>query len=520
MQASSNGNVRFPKAINYLNSFALGGLFIASFAPINLVIAGPICVFLLTLLFCSARSAWSSFFLGFAAGAGFSLAGYYWFYYAVEHAIGLPWLACLAVVGAAILGGVLYGILARLLYSARNFKPVFRFLIATCLWSTAEYVRCNWLFGGIPLHILGTVWGFDLYMAQCACYISLNGLSWLTYMLSLSPLVLFNSVVRLRLKIALIGILTLVLTAGHILGYKRVDGYSSLPRSQQEVLVIQPSVPQDMKISGINEGQNLQHLLEITGAMTSSYDNLLVLWPETSLNNLFLRPNSDLAFIRQHLHGGATLVAGTIRMDEQGRIFNSALIANPSTGYQNYYDKIHLVPFGEYIPFGGLLHSFIPTLAFDSQINVGLHNRIYKINQSLKFKVLICFEGLFSYLPWLPESPDFIINISNQAWFDSSVEPYEALQVSRFRAVESGIPLIVCANSGLSAMVDGVGRIIHVLPLNAVSYFKAYIPCKGLSGLRTALWVNNLLFLINYLVMIILCFCLLKENRVFGSKKI
>ena len=187
-------------------------------------------------------------------------------------------------------------------------------------------------------------------------------------------------------------------------------------------------------------------------------------------------------------------------------------IPHPFAVFQDIYDKIHLVPFGEYMPFKNIL-SRIPffkivtgNIGFDKGDNI----RAIKTPIGL-VRTVICYEVIF------PEeiNPnnndiDAIINLTNDAWFGNSSGPYQHLNSTRFRAIEQGVPVLRAANTGISAVIDPYGRVIRKINLNKSGYIVSSLPNKTKKTLYSK--VGDFLFF-GVLMLSVLILSLIKMNR-------
>lgn len=539
---------------NYFNATMLGAIFIAAFPPISVAPAAIVSVILLTFIFFKSKSWKHSMLLGAFAGGGFGAAGYYWFFYAVQYATQSAVLAVASVVGAVAVMMFLYSCAAVLLYLVREYSNLKKALFVTCIWSSLEFFRSCILFGGTPLHLMCETWMWDTAMLQTAALIGMHGLSMLTYFLSALALVALSELAAIRrllylstndtgfcflpknisahrkVIIIVVSIAAVILLGLHQYGKSRVKIYNtwvskvtrvdSIPskHAANKVVVIQPNENQGEKLSGVGREEVLNSLLRTTKAITSNYSNTLVVWPETSLKDV-LTPSSSVHFLDNALLNNATLIAGAIRVNNKFQAYNTAIIYNPAQKSLAFYDKIHLVPFGEYIPFSYWIEKLLKSPLFDSQLHHGKNSILCQLTGFPKFKILICFEVLFSQPKLSNRSFLALVNISDEAWFDESIEAYAALSVARFRAIEGGIPLIRCANTGISVIIDSLGRVCNYLKLNTKGFIIGSIPNRYPDYTFFSYSGNSGVFSINIVLVLALLLCLFQDYRVFSAKK-
>ena len=198
----------------------------------------------------------------------------------------------------------------------------------------------------------------------------------------------------------------------------------------------------------------------------------LVIWPETAVPFLLADSPDALAAIGELLPEGSALLVGSARLietrDESGaiderRVYNSLLVIDDNANVVSVYDKIHLVPFGEYLPFQDFLESlgFMQMTGVRGGFSAGSGPRILTVPRAPQASPLICYEIIFPDAIMAPRGePDGCSNVTNDAWFGTSAGPYQHFQQARIRAVEQGLPLVRAANTGISAIVDPYGRIV------------------------------------------------------------
>jgi apolipoprotein N-acyltransferase len=161
------------------------------------------------------------------------------------------------------------------------------------------------------------------------------------------------------------------------------------------------------------------------------------------------------------------------------RVYNSLFVLDAESGIRAVYDKTHLVPFGEYVPFEGVLATIgIKQLThLNSGFASGKDRYPVQAGAAPAFSPLICYEAIFP--GWaVPdgERPGWLLNLTNDAWFGTSIGPYQHLHQARLRAVEEGLPLVRAANTGVSAVIDAYGKITASLPLNTAGVLDEPLP--------------------------------------------
>ncbi|SHI81458.1 apolipoprotein N-acyltransferase [Wenxinia saemankumensis] len=246
------------------------------------------------------------------------------------------------------------------------------------------------------------------------------------------------------------------------------------------VRIVQPNVPQDEKWSGDVAAQRLADLQRLgRGSGADPVPADLVVWPETALPwPIDLAAAEDLKPLVRGL-GDATLVTGLLRWQD-GVYYNSLLSLDPGGTVRDVYDKVHLVPFGEYVPLGELAARLgIRGLAArdGGGFAAGGAAAAIELDGIGTARPLICYEGIFAEEVGLPgAAPRLLLLVTNDAWFGTRAGPQQHLAQARLRAIEQGVPLVRAANTGISAMIDARGRITASLPLGVQGALDAPLP--------------------------------------------
>jgi apolipoprotein N-acyltransferase len=211
----------------------------------------------------------------------------------------------------------------------------------------------------------------------------------------------------------------------------------------------------------------------------------LILWPETSVPFLFTERPEALTAIGDMLADGQMLIAGAVREEEaagQGadsRYYNSVVAIDDRGEIADAVDKVHLVPFGEYLPFADLLKRLGVEQLVAGPMNFSAGNERHAITVPGGARALpfICYEVIFPDLVSVDvASSELIVNLTNDAWFGDTPGPYQHFRQAQLRAVENGLPLLRAANNGISAVVDPRGRTIDALAINARGAMDVRVP--------------------------------------------
>ncbi|MTE00064.1 apolipoprotein N-acyltransferase [Paracoccus sp. YIM 132242] len=372
------------------------------------------------------------------------------------------WMAPFALVLLALGGALFWAIPAGLAARLATDAPRRALAIAAAL-VLSDWLR-GWIFTGLPWSLIGHAW-IDTPLAQTAAWTGAIGLSLVTLALAVLP-----SLLR-PLPAAVVA---LALTGGlWAAGLARL-AQPLPPDTRTVVRIVQPNAEQHLKWDPEWAAVFFQRLLDLSAA-PGPRD--LVVWPETAVNFLLEDAGPVLPTIAQA--AGAPLVMGIQRRDGS-QFYNSLVTLNPDATVGAPYDKFHLVPFGEYIPWGDAL-ARIGITAFAAQqgngYSAGPGPAVMSAPGVPDFQPLICYEAIFPrHLHGLDRRPGWLLQATNDAWFGQFSGPYQHLAQARLRAIESGLPLIRAANTGISAVIDPHGRIRQSLALGVQGKIDAALP--------------------------------------------
>jgi apolipoprotein N-acyltransferase len=432
----------------------------------------------------------AAFGAGWWMGFGYFLAGLWWVGAAfLVEADKFAWALPLGVVA-------LPAVLA--------FFPAAGFAIARALWSPgparvfalafglgiAEWAR-GLLFTGFPWNDLGMALGSNLALAQIASLVGLHGLTFLTIAIFAAPATLWR-VGEGRLSLAPAGLAALALALIAVFGAFRLMSPASAALPGVKLRLIQPNVGQDdASFSPEAKDAILRRYFDLSERATAPdrsgvRDVTHLIWPESAFPFILSRDKQALADISGFLGGGTTLITGAARLENDGgrppRYFNSIEIVGRDGLSAERYDKQHLVPFGEYMPFQSILEKAGVTQFVDvpGGFEPGRGSRDLKVPGLPDAMALVCYEAIFPIeigdLFSGAERPRWLLNLTDDAWFGQTPGPYQHFAQARLRAIELGAPLVRDANSGISAVLDGMGREIAAAPLGAEGVLDAELP--------------------------------------------
>ena len=411
------------------------------------------------------RSGFSAFKLGVIAGLIHFLSLIYWIIVVLEHYGGLGFIISLT---ALILLSLylslftgLFSCLTALLNDSRFFV-----LFMACFWVGLEYAKAHFL-TGFPWCLLGYSQFKHLYIIQIADLFGVYGLS---FLIAIVNGVLYRTLFRsarpavkiLKLEILLSAVLLMGTVA---YGSYRLSNVSPQNNSTKKInaAIIQGNIDQSLKWNPQFQEQTVLTYESLTRS-TFSFEPQLIIWPETALP-FFFQNNRDFTpqILSMTKKSGATLIFGSPafkRTKARIEFFNRAYMIESGTQHISHYDKIHLVPFGEYVP----LKKFLPFIRrlVESAGDFTPGNSTYPLkSDGVSVGILICFEAIFPELArdLTANGANILVNLTNDAWYGMTSAPFQHLSMAVFRCVENRRPMLRAANTGISAFIEADGTI-------------------------------------------------------------
>ena len=245
--------------------------------------------------------------------------------------------------------------------------------------------------------------------------------------------------------------------------------------------LIQPSIKQETKWDPDQMQRNLQ-VQGLLSQMDAEKPVQAVLWPEASVTFPLQRYPEIQKMLGNAAPNGGHIFLGTLR-ESDDKVYTSLVVLNDQGLVKGAYDKKHLVPFGEYVPFRQLMPGVAKLTHGARDFTPGTLPGVMSVEGLPPFRALICYEAIFSreINAASPVQPEWLFNMTNDAWYGQSSGPYQHLRIVTVRAIEQGLPLVRVANNGISAVVDPYGRIQHKLELDDVGVIDFNLP-KALTG--------------------------------------
>jgi apolipoprotein N-acyltransferase len=397
-----------------------------------------------------------AFLISFIAGFLFYAGALYWLYH-----VTVAGLIVLCLYLALYFG--IFGVIFLLC-------PVRYALFVTPLaWIFLEYIQSH-LFGGFGWALMGYSQYKNLPLIQISDFSGVYGVSFLIIMINFSVYRAMKKSFREIIISAII--LTMVLSYGFLrLNEKNKE-------ETIKVSVIQGNIPQEEKWDPENAEYILDRYTSLTKAASEDSPDLIV-WPETSFPGFIFIDRmltDEVIGLVDEINTPLLLGANT---EEGLKSFNSAVLLSPGKDFSDQYDKIHLVPFGEYVPFSDsfpILHRLV--LGEFGEFTAGKEFKVFNLTDEgrkmrIDFAALICFEDIFPELAreFVKRGAQFLVVITNDAWYGRSGAPYQHAACSVFRAIENRVPVVRCANTGYSCFIDSKGRIYDAVEENKTNLF-------------------------------------------------
>ena len=441
---------------------------------------------------------WVAFWLGWWFGFGHFLFGLYWISNSLLiDADRFAWLIPFAAAGIPAVLAIYIALVGLVYHAVRpKFGEIGRILIFINLWVLAEILR-SYLFTGFPWNLIGYSSFFALPLAHLASLGGIYLLSWVVMLIAFLPLAYKSKLYRLAVIL--------------IVGFSFVRFGLIITNSDVNdainVRIVQPNIEQTLKWDAQEKNRQLYETLHLTGKNLPDDTDLIIL-PETGIPFHLNREDGILDMITSRLPENTAMVTGALRSvgdtRESYKVWNSMYLIDKS-GIRAYYDKYHLVPFGEYVPFSEILpREKITQGGFNLQKGENIMS--ISTNSGLNILPQICYEIIFPDYSQKGKDIDLIINATNDAWFGVSSGPYQHLASARMRAIERGVPVIRAANTGVSAVINKYGIIQDSIPLNQKGYIDVVISKNSISATTYSAIGKKLILLLIVIITVFLLF--------------
>ena len=466
-----------PAVPRLVAAFAVGALLNAAFAPFAwwpVAVLAPAALFALIRGLPPRRAAWA----GAAFGVGLFAVGTYWLYTSLHGYGGVPaWLTIVLQTG---LVAAMSTYSAALCYLANRFwlKPgnTRDWLALPGLWVLLEWLR-GWLLSGFPWLSLGYAF-IDSPLAGWAPVLGVYGVTWAAVLAAVALNVVFARPMRATARVIACGVLAALFLVPM---FASRSAWTHPVGPPIPIAAVQGNVSQDKKWQRDNLDPTLARYANLT---EQAWGARLIVWPESALPVLandipdYLRKLQEVG--RAH---DADLAIGLVTYQPATRRYFNGLLVMSQAG-ESWYYKRHLVPFGEYFPVPAFIRSWmrLMNLPYDD-ISAGSEDQPVLRAAGQKLGLTICYEDAYGskQLAVLRDAT-LLINVTNDAWFGDSTASHQHLQIARMRALEAGRFMIVAANDGITALIDGRGAVAARLPQFQQAVLRADVqPMTGLT---------------------------------------
>jgi apolipoprotein N-acyltransferase len=448
-------------------SLALGGVAATGQVPVSLPWLALLALLGLLGLMLRADSPRQAAMIGWLGGTGYFAVALHWIVepFLVDiarHGWMAPFAVVLLSVGLALFWGLAFGLSHWLGRGTVSRAAAF------VVFLTAAEVLRSYLFTGFPWALIGYIWT-ESPQAQLGAVIGPHGMTFMTLLA-----VACSAVLARRGPVWLLAPVPVLVACG--LWGASLDS-PAIPDDAPMIRMVQPNVPQRDKWNRDLAPVFFRRQIELTSAEDGPRPDLVV-WPETAIPYWLDNAGDALAVIGSAAHG-APVALGVLR--EDGILaYNSLAVLNPSGHVTQLYDKYHLVPFGEYIPQGAILSRFgIGSFAQAEGygFSAGPGAELLDLGALGTVLPLICYEAIFPQdVNAAPARPDWMLQVTNDAWFGRLAGPFQHLAQARMRAIEQGLPMVRVANTGVSAMIDARGRVTGSLALDTAGRLDRPLP--------------------------------------------
>jgi apolipoprotein N-acyltransferase len=459
-------------------ALGLGLLAVPSLPPLGLVffLLPSLCG--LVWLLDGARSGKAAFGAGWWWALGWYSVGFYW----IGNAMLIEpdrfgWMIPFATIG---LGGVQALAIGFATWAVFAMKAggIGRIAVLAGTWTVAEWLR-SWVGTGFPWNPIGSVWDAVLPVAQGASLLGVYGLGLATVLIFAAPAVLADFR-PLRSKALTVGAAVLLLLSLWGYGSQRLAAYPTTPSPDLRLRLVQAAIAQSHKWrDDLREAHLLDYIALSRGPGFETVTH--VVWPETAAPFFLDLDDRHRALVAGAAPPGGMVLTGAPRITPRGvepfSLWNSLMAVDGAGQLLGAYDKVHLVPFGEYVPLRWLLPLDKITHGA-TDFSPGPAPRTMTVPGLPPFSPFICYESVFpgAIVARDQPRPDWLLTVTNDAWFGRSAGPHQHLAAGRMRAIEEGLPLVRAANTGISAVIDPLGRELVRLPLGQRGVVDSILP--------------------------------------------
>ena len=456
----------------YFIPLLLGVITSFSLPPYNFLIINFLTFPLLLLFFIEIKkknSFWLSFIVGWFFGIGYFFSNIYWIVYSLTFEDIFKPLIPIALILIPSFLGLFYGIItlaASRLKLEKNFSSI---LIFSLLFAVVEFFR-GFVLGGFPWNLIVYSWTSYLDSLQILSLIGTYSFNLISITIFLLPTVIFFKK-NLKFKLISFIFLLVILASNHFYGFQKIKNSEKLYTEFKDfkIKLISPKISIERFFQPNNEEVIIEELIELSNP--NILHNTVFIFPEGALAGVNLdQLKSFKEMFSRNFSEKHTIIMGINTkkiIDNSSKKYNSMVILDNKLNLISEYNKIKLVPFGEFLPFEKFFKKIglkKISYGYESFSSGNDRNLIFLDDKNFNFIPLICYEIIYSgKINLKSDKTNFIINISEDGWFGNSIGPYQHFSHSIFRAIEEGKNIIRVSNNGISAYIDSNGLIIDKL---------------------------------------------------------
>ncbi len=503
--------------------FVLGAIITFGFSPYNFTIINffsfSILLYLILIIkkktqvrYRKKNSKRYLFFLGCSFGFGFFLFSNYWISISLTHEDTFKFLIPFAIILIPLFLSLFFGFVVLIIGPFAE-KNIFFVLLFSLVFSIFEFLRGN-ILTGFPWNLISYTWSWSLESLQALSLIGTYSLSLISITLFCIPFLFFQKKI-LKKNIIFVLISVIILSSNYLYGALKIRSNDYSFDKNISIKIISPSFSLD-EYNSQSEIYQIKRLIKISSPEKNK--KTLFVWPEGIFYDSYLQDIKKYKklfsdqFSKQHL-----IVLGINNYEDDNKVYNSLVIVNHNLDILSIYNKNNLVPFGEFLPFEDFLSKFgFKKITKGYQSFSSDNDRsIIQLNKNFGKKLilpLICYEIIYSgKIKKNNQSPDLLINISEDAWFGKSIGPYQHFSKAVFRSIEEGIFIARSANKGISAFINPKGEVIKSLDTRESGNIELNFPHFYQSTIFSK-YGNKIFYLIIFLYMFLIL--ILKKYRI------
>lgn len=465
MKIAKNSILKYYNKLGFFR-YILGGFFLTlSLPPFYIFPLGILAVFIFYKI---AFEKQKPYLKALLFGFGFFVSSLYWIKNSILIAgLNFYWLIPFALIGIPCFLALFFVLKIFIFIYLKQTNEIFNLCLFAFIWVLVELLR-GFIFGGFPWSLIGYTFLFNKTLSQLAYLINVYGLGFLFVFLS----VLIFSKIKYKYYIVFI-----------LISIQAIFGLYHLNKSQNTAIesvkginfyVVQPNIKQEMKISVSKHYENTQKIINQLKQVQVK-ENSIVILPEAVFPYILRFEEDFRKDLAKTLNKNSYLVLGSTTLnDDNSKIFNSIEVLDEKGEIQAAYNKVKLVPFGEFVPFRKIFPFINKITPGEGDFSSGdAIKSIYLQRFNVKFSPLICYEIIFpKQVVDKKNRPNFIITVSNDAWFSDTIGPKQHLAFARMRAIEEGMFVFRSANTGISAIIDSNGSIMNKIDYNSLGFIK------------------------------------------------